>query len=85
MADAEHPDPEQLVTFTMEFDHGLLVIEGLGSRAKHEAWDPSNEFVHVDGDSLYMCVMPPEEAPLPVAVFDGRAGLRPRSSSGGRL
>lgn len=49
------PSENLLGSFTIEFDHGLLAVEDAGSAAVHDDWDPVNEYVHRDQDSLYVC------------------------------
>lgn len=45
-----------LVAFEAAFEHGLLVIASLDSGADHETFDPLEEAVHLDHDSLYVPV-----------------------------
>lgn len=56
------------VEFTVECDHGILVIEPLGSRAEHEDWDVTVNSVHREGDSLFVAVNPSMEGAVTTSV-----------------
>lgn len=66
--------------FTVACDHGIVVIEPLGSQAAHEDWDVA-EPVHRQNDSLFVAVNPPMESEVAVHVRSsgedvGYEGLR---------
>lgn len=59
------------VDFVTDYDHGLLVIEQLGSRSTHDDWDVHTEGAHSDGDSVYVSVLPPMEGRVTTSVRRG--------------
>ncbi|MEU8230489.1 hypothetical protein AB0C12_12920 [Actinoplanes sp. NPDC048967] len=50
------PDENLLGSFVTFFDHGLLMIDESESKAAHDGWDATTEYVHFDQDSLYIAV-----------------------------
>jgi len=56
------------VDFITDHDHGILVIEQLGSRSTHDDWDVYAEGAHSEGDSLYVGVLPPMEGRVSTSV-----------------
>lgn len=50
-----------MIDFVVDHDHGILVIENLGSASLHEDWDVYAEAAHLQGDSLYISVLPSME------------------------
>lgn len=69
----EHGEGTLVGRFTTSFDHGLLIVEDVGSVANHHAWDPETELVHFDGDSLYVVVRHRIEGVVTVSVYRDRA------------
>ncbi len=57
-----------LIDFVADFDHGILVVEQLGSTALHEDWDVYALAAHRQDDSLYVAVLPPMEGQVAVSV-----------------
>ncbi|MEV8510506.1 hypothetical protein AB0368_37535 [Actinoplanes sp. NPDC051475] len=60
-------------SFTVPFEHGLLVLEDPATRATHDGWVAAAEQVHLDQDSLYVGVQASVDGPVTVEVYD--AGL----------
>jgi hypothetical protein len=59
--------------FVAFFHHGLLLIEDTESTGRHDNWDARTQRVHLDVDSLYVCVQPSVDGPVDVTVFEGQA------------
>lgn len=59
-----------LGSFTVPFEHGLLVVEDSASRARHDGWIAADEQVHLDQDSLYVGVQGSVDGPVSVEVHD---------------
>lgn len=59
-----------LGSFTVPFEHGLLVVEDSATRARHDDWVAAAEQVHLDQDSLYMGVQGSVDGPVSVQVYD---------------
>lgn len=67
-----------LASFTVPFEHGLLVVEDSATSATHDSWDAATEPVHVDDDSIYLAVQASVDGPVTVEVHDSEisdAGL----------
>jgi hypothetical protein len=54
--------------FTVEHDHGILVVEALGSSAEHEDWDVTTQASHIEPDSLFVAVLPSMEGAVTTSV-----------------
>lgn len=63
------PDDGLFGFFTTFFDHGLLMIEDSESRAAHEGWDATTQYVHFDHDSLYVAVQSIVDGPVAVSAY----------------
>ena len=62
-------DPELTsVDFVAHHDHGILVVEPLGSRAEHEDWDGSAQGAHLEAGSLFVAVLPSMEGTVTTSV-----------------
>ncbi|MEV4715052.1 hypothetical protein [Micromonospora sp. NPDC049374] len=59
-----------LGSFTVPFEHGLLVVEDSATRARHDNWNAATEQVHLELDSLYMGVQGSVDGPVSVEVYD---------------
>lgn len=59
-----------LGSFTVPFEHGLLVVEDSATRARHDSWIAAAEQVHLDHDSLYLGVQASVDGPVSVEVYD---------------
>lgn len=68
------------VDFVAHHDHGILVVEPLGSRAEHEDWDVSAHGAHLEADSLFVAVLPSMEGTVTTSV---RSISEPQSAADG--
>lgn len=57
-----------MIDFVVDHDHGILVIENLGSTSLHEDWDVYADASHLQGDSLYVSVLPSMEDRVSTSV-----------------
>lgn len=57
-----------MIDFVTEHDHGILVVEQLGSTAIHDDWDVYAQPAHDQGDSLYIAVLPTMEGTVSTSV-----------------
>lgn len=79
MSSATDPDLTS-VDFVAHHDHGILVVEPLGSRAEHEDWDVSAHGAHLEADSLFVAVLPSMEGTVATSV---RSISEPQSAADG--
>ncbi|CAN5330264.1 hypothetical protein BH09ACT11_BH09ACT11_17600 [soil metagenome] len=80
MIDQTIGDEQFLGSFTIGFEHGLLIVQAPGRPASHGGWDPKTERIHVDDDSIYVCVLFDDDGPVRV---DAIQSDDPASWSGG--
>ncbi|GAA1475651.1 hypothetical protein GCM10009623_00970 [Nocardioides aestuarii] len=62
------------VQFTVACDHGIVVIEPLGSRADHDDWDSTAQPAHRQDEPLFVAVNPPMESAVAVLVRSSAEG-----------
>ena len=60
--------PVTKVDFTVDCDHGIVLVEPLGSQADHFDWDVATSSTHLEGDSLYVAMRPSMEGEVTVSV-----------------
>ena len=60
--------PVTQVDFTVDCDHGIILVEPLGSQADHSDWDVATSSTHLEGDSLYIATRPNMEGEVTVSV-----------------
>jgi hypothetical protein len=63
-----HDSGQTSVDFVTQHDHGILVVEQLGSRAEHVFWNVDADGAHVEADSLYVAVRPSMEGAVSTSV-----------------
>jgi hypothetical protein len=57
-------------SFRVAVGNGLLIIRDTESTATHEGWQ--DEDIHVEPDSVYLCVQNPVDGPVSVEIFEGQ-------------
>ncbi|MEH0818598.1 MULTISPECIES: hypothetical protein [unclassified Micromonospora] len=61
--------PQFVGALEVPSQHGLLIVEDIDSEAGHDGWDVDSEFVHFDGDSVYISVRSFVDGPFSVTVY----------------
>jgi hypothetical protein len=64
-----------LGSFTTYFDHGLLLVEDLNSRAVHDEWDSATSLVNLRPDSLCLRTRIYVDGPVVVFIFKGSPSI----------
>lgn len=64
-----------LGSFAAYFDHGLLLVEDLNSRAVHDRWDSPERLVSLQPDSLCLRTQVYVDGPVAVFIFKGTPSI----------